>query len=245
MTVTQVDLGAVSQAEAERDRRAERILDAAGELLVAWGYPRVTVGDIARRAGVGKGTVYLHFSTKEVLFLTVLMRAQSRMVERFVQEIRADPSAVLPSRVAVTAYLWVHEDPIVRAMFTGDLETLGTLSRSAAEVIGDLMKVRERTLDGYVRLLREHGLIVPERSPAALRHAFVAVLTGFLMIEPMLPSDVVSVADNADMVAHVVRAAFETPRAPEEAAAVAPRVADLHQSLLDRLNEEIGRQKRI
>ncbi|WP_433226088.1 TetR family transcriptional regulator [Microtetraspora malaysiensis] len=243
--MTQVDLGAVSQAEAERDRRAERILDAAGELLVAWGYPRVTVGDIARRAGVGKGTVYLHFTTKEVLFLTVLLRAQSRMVERSVQQIRADPLAVLPSRAAAAAYLWVHEDPIVRAMFVGDLETLGTLSRSAAEVIGDLMEVRDRILDGYFRLLREHGLIDPGPSPAAQRHAYLAVLTGFLMIEPMLPSGVPSVADNADMVAHVVRAAFETPRAPEEAAAVAPRVADLHQSLLDRLNEEIGRQKRI
>ncbi|MEV0972496.1 TetR/AcrR family transcriptional regulator [Microtetraspora glauca] len=242
--MTYAGLGAMSPAEGERDRRAERILDAAGELLVAWGYPRITVGDVARRAGIGKGTVYLHFTTKEVLFLTVLMRAQRRMIERFVRDLRADPAAALLSRISASVYLWVHEDPIVRVMFTGDIETLGTLSRSAADTIGDVVEARERTLEAYLRLLREHGLISAEPSPAVQRHAYVAVMTGFFLIEPMRPSGVPSVEDNAGMVAHVVRSAFEISDDPEATAAAAPRVVDLYQSLLDRLNEEISRQKR-
>ncbi|MGW2198666.1 helix-turn-helix domain-containing protein, partial [Streptosporangium sp. NPDC001682] len=40
--------------------RADRILDAAAELLVRLGYRKVTIDDIARLAGIGKGTVYLH-----------------------------------------------------------------------------------------------------------------------------------------------------------------------------------------
>ncbi|GAC1395003.1 MAG: hypothetical protein NVSMB65_13760 [Chloroflexota bacterium] len=44
----------------ERQRREERILDAAATLLVRWGYRKTTLDDVAREAGVGKGTIYLH-----------------------------------------------------------------------------------------------------------------------------------------------------------------------------------------
>ena len=43
------------------EERAGRILDAAAELLLRWGYKRVSIEEIARHAGIGKGTVYLHF----------------------------------------------------------------------------------------------------------------------------------------------------------------------------------------
>ena len=54
--------------------RVERVLDSATELLVRWGYQRVTIEDVAKHAGIGKGTVYLHFRTKDALFLTVLLQ---------------------------------------------------------------------------------------------------------------------------------------------------------------------------
>jgi len=39
----------------ERTRREERLLDAATNLLVRWGYRKTTIDDVAREAGVGKG----------------------------------------------------------------------------------------------------------------------------------------------------------------------------------------------
>ncbi|HEV2580965.1 MAG TPA: helix-turn-helix domain-containing protein [Ktedonobacteraceae bacterium] len=44
----------------ERTLRAERLLDVAAALLVRWGYRKTTLDDVAREAGVGKGTIYLH-----------------------------------------------------------------------------------------------------------------------------------------------------------------------------------------
>ena len=37
--------------------------DAAADSLLRWGYPRVTVDDVAARAGVGTGTLHLHWRT--------------------------------------------------------------------------------------------------------------------------------------------------------------------------------------
>lgn len=49
------------------DRRAA-ILDAALEEFSASGFAAARLEDVARRAGVAKGTIYLYFSDKEVLF---------------------------------------------------------------------------------------------------------------------------------------------------------------------------------
>ncbi|WP_323746633.1 TetR/AcrR family transcriptional regulator [Catenulispora pinisilvae] len=57
------------RADARRNRA--RVLEAAGEAFAAEG-PGVPLDEIARRAGVGAGTVYRHFPTKEALLHAVL-----------------------------------------------------------------------------------------------------------------------------------------------------------------------------
>ena len=51
-----------------------RILDAADRLLIGHGFRRMTVGDIAATAGIGKGSVYLHFASKEDVALSCIDR---------------------------------------------------------------------------------------------------------------------------------------------------------------------------
>ncbi len=46
----------------------EDILNAATEIFARFGFKKASIDDIARRAGIGKGTVYLHFESKEELF---------------------------------------------------------------------------------------------------------------------------------------------------------------------------------
>jgi TetR/AcrR family transcriptional regulator len=58
----------------ERAQRREQILAAAGDCLMKVDWREVTVAAIARRAGLGKGTAYRYFSTKEELFLELVLR---------------------------------------------------------------------------------------------------------------------------------------------------------------------------
>jgi AcrR family transcriptional regulator len=233
----------MTPAEAGRDRRAERILDAAAELLAARGYRWITVEDVARRAGVGRGTVHLHFATKEALCLTVLMRSERRLAGRLIQDMRADPSAVLPGELARSAYLLIHHDPVARAVLTADSESLASLSRNASALAGDLVETRERVLDGWFEVLRAHGLVRGDSPLRLQRHAFTAIMTGFLMTGPAAPGEEPGPEARAGMLAEVVRAAFETPAGPEGARAAAPEIVALCRRLHDRLHEEIGRQK--
>ncbi|MBC6461839.1 TetR/AcrR family transcriptional regulator [Actinomadura sp. HBU206391] len=61
--------GASPRADARRNR--DRVLEAARAAFAAEGLP-VPLDEIARRAGVGAGTVYRHFSSKEALYEAVL-----------------------------------------------------------------------------------------------------------------------------------------------------------------------------
>jgi AcrR family transcriptional regulator len=56
--------------QAKRERRAT-IVNAALDLLMEHPYHDISISQIARTAGVAKGTVYLYFETKEELFLAV------------------------------------------------------------------------------------------------------------------------------------------------------------------------------
>jgi AcrR family transcriptional regulator len=55
---------------AESTRR--RIMDAAREIFFRRGYEAASLDDVARLAGVAKGTLYVHFRNKAVLYLAVL-----------------------------------------------------------------------------------------------------------------------------------------------------------------------------
>ena len=128
--------GSRTDREAERARRAARILDVAGQLLVTWGYTKITMEDVARRADVGKGTVYLHFPTKEALFSTVLVRTQIEVGTHLVERFREDPAAVLPSSIAREIHLAQERWPILKALLTSDTTTLGSFLNVMAPTFG-------------------------------------------------------------------------------------------------------------
>jgi len=80
--------------------RRERILQVAADLLLRYGYRRVTIDDIARRSGVGKGTIYLHWRTREDLFRDVFEHEVLGAIEGLLQVLRRDAGAWRPHRLA-------------------------------------------------------------------------------------------------------------------------------------------------
>src|SRR5882724_5360103 len=66
------------RAVALREDIRDLILDAADRLLARYGYRKMTIDDLAREVGIGKGTIYLHFSSKEDVALSRI----DRLIER-------------------------------------------------------------------------------------------------------------------------------------------------------------------
>ena len=72
------------RATATREDIRDLILDAADRLLARYGYRKMTMDDLAQEVGIGKGTIYLHFPSKEEVVLSHV----DRIVERLKGELQ-------------------------------------------------------------------------------------------------------------------------------------------------------------
>jgi len=70
-----------SRAERAADRR-QAIIEAALDEFIARGFAATRLDDIAKRAGVAKGTIYLHFKDKESMFEELVRTAIVPLVTR-------------------------------------------------------------------------------------------------------------------------------------------------------------------
>ena len=69
------------RAVVAEDRRRQ-ILDAALDVFAEHGYAAARLEDVAARAGVAKGTIYLYFADKRTLFMELARTAAAPMIER-------------------------------------------------------------------------------------------------------------------------------------------------------------------
>jgi len=65
----------------EKEERRQSILQAAREVFFENGFYRATVDDVAGRAKVSKGTVYLYFESKETILALLLLEGLNELVE--------------------------------------------------------------------------------------------------------------------------------------------------------------------
>lgn len=70
----------------------DAILDATDRLLSSVGYKKMTIDDLAREVGIGKGSVYLHFTSKEEIALSHV----DRIVERLETKLRRIAAEAAP-----------------------------------------------------------------------------------------------------------------------------------------------------
>src|SRR5215471_21027634 len=69
---------ALSRKQASAIRRCA-ILEAARTVFARQGYADTVVEDIADQAGIGKGTLYLYFPSKEQIYLAALLEEARRL----------------------------------------------------------------------------------------------------------------------------------------------------------------------
>jgi AcrR family transcriptional regulator len=67
---------------ARRSDIRDLILNGVDGLLARFGYRKMTMEDVARQVGIGKGTIYLHFPSKEELVLAHIDRIAETVVRK-------------------------------------------------------------------------------------------------------------------------------------------------------------------
>jgi len=81
-------LGIVERKEREKLQRQNDIIDAAEEVFVNIGFENATMDDIASKAELSKGTLYLYFQSKTELCLAIVLRGLKIISAKF-RELRS------------------------------------------------------------------------------------------------------------------------------------------------------------
>jgi len=196
----------------QRAERAARILDVAADLLLRHGYRRVTIDDVAAGVGIGKGTVYLHWKTREQMFSAVFAREVLYAMDELRQALRKDPSACLLHNFARAYFLAIMNRPLLRGFLLDDPHLLGKLTNSADTTRDDRHDAMARD---YLGLLAERGLLRDDMRVDEIGYAYQATFEGFLRAEGAAPTG--NQEQRADLLARTVRRAFESEPATPEA----------------------------
>ena len=163
--------------ERQKETRRRRIIAAAGQLFATRGYAASSIGDIARRARLGVGTVYNYFPSKPDIVLAIvraetggILSAGETLVERLEESPVEAVAGLLDLYVDLFAdfdrELWrelvaaAMTDPsgLGQAFFAQDLRLIGQLDALLQELRGrgDLDHVQIHRLnlfDGVVMVV--------------------------------------------------------------------------------------------
>lgn len=190
--------------------KRECILGEAARAFARFGFQKASVDEIARRAGVAKGTVYLAAPSKKDLFYEVLLREirawNAELLTRIDPRRNADDILV---DIAWASVMSIDDRPLVRDLLTGrhaemlpDLsERIDELRRIGMAPVAEVLRLGVRQgrfraeidvdelasvlLDLHVATLMFHGgsAVTPERAAQFQRRSaagFDLILRGLL-----------------------------------------------------------------
>lgn len=229
-----------NQHEEVREERANRILDVAATLIQRLGYKKTTMDDIARQAGVAKGTLYLHWKTRDDLFLALLVRERTRVTSDIQQQIMNDPEGGTLHGMMKHATLMALTNPIIKALMIQDAEMLGELART---------EFSKRDIERRIALnrvlletLRAQGVL---RSDIDLDKQFYmlwAISIGFLLVDQFLPEQLKFSSEQvADMLAETIQRTLEVRNAtPQEQYRTADTLQSIAEQLRQQSEKEVG-----
>ncbi|MEV3963372.1 TetR/AcrR family transcriptional regulator [Nocardia sp. NPDC050193] len=160
--------------------KAARILAAAGDLLLGGGSKGVTIAEVARKAHVGKGTVYLYWDSKEDLLVGVVGRDFVAMADEITAQVSADPDLARPSRLCPFMLRVAATHPYASALMARDEELLGALvaDRQVTELFDILGP--DAMVHDVLPLWRAAGMARTDWPLADQAFALQALTTGFL-----------------------------------------------------------------
>jgi AcrR family transcriptional regulator len=143
------------RADAQRNR--ERVLEAAKAVFSAGG-PEASLEAVARKAGVGIGTLYRHFPTREALYAAVYRREVEQLGE-LAEELKGEPAPV----------------DALRKWLRANVEFVATKKGMAAALaLASTAPPSELTAFSYERLTKAIGILLDRATTAGQIRADVS-----------------------------------------------------------------------
>lgn len=173
-----------------------RILAAAIEAAAVHGVRRLSVSEVAQRAGVSRPTLYKHYASKDELIAGVVAAETERIVAEVVATVgdTDDPREAIEIAILTTLRL-AREHPLLDRIVRTEPETLlplltadgGPAVPAIREVVQSILAVRlphltevehRRAADALTRLLVSYAVSAPDDPPEVVASTLSHLLVG-------------------------------------------------------------------
>jgi AcrR family transcriptional regulator len=165
----------------------DRILDAAAACVLAYGIERVTLAEIARRAGVSRPTIYRRWPDTQSILAALLTARVTRVLDDAPGDTGIDRRALVGRIVAVAGRL--QHDEIVMSVLHSAPELAMVY---IAERLGTSQQILIDATAGQIKLAQEHGSVRsgdPRRLAAMCLLITQSTVQSAQMVEPILGAD--------------------------------------------------------
>jgi AcrR family transcriptional regulator len=189
----------------DKQKKRQEIMEAAIAIFSRMGYHRAKIKDIADEAGVGKGTVYEYFETKEDLFLQAgdFLYAQYIEAQKMSLDAVGDSKERIRSLISATlenAVIWT-------GMMYLTIDIWSEMDRKGKEdKLRRLMKdMIARMIDVFVQYVREgqKGGVFKKLDPRLMSRIVLASLDG-LVFQLLINRDAFDTKVMSDVLAEIL-----------------------------------------
>jgi AcrR family transcriptional regulator len=168
-----------------RDRKARAIVDAAAQVFAESGFRAARIADVAARAGIGKGTLYEYFRSKEELFLAVFDAFGAGMLDAVLARIEPRPSSAVEFlRAFADVTLAACQEALYLYPLTMEFWSAAATSEVRDRLVGEFRKMYaayRSVLATTIRSGQEAGEIGPQVEPDRMAAAIVGALDALFL----------------------------------------------------------------
>ncbi|OQY05785.1 MAG: TetR family transcriptional regulator [Desulfobacteraceae bacterium 4572_123] len=179
-------MGIQERKKREKERRRQQIIIAAKKVFSSKGFNKTTMEDIAKKAELSPGTLYLYFRNKDELFTSLSMRILQYLLIRINDiDLKAELTSKQLMKALKDAFLDVYKfDPLILVnMF--HLQSSETLSHLSPELLSDIHELSNNALNSIARIFDkgiQNGEFI-DRAPLTMAHIIWGMFSGIVLWE--------------------------------------------------------------
>lgn len=185
----------------ERQQKQHAILDAAAAEIATYGYDRANINVIAERAGIGRGTIYLYFASKEEV-LNALLATIGELIDSTVRDCLAS-SDTWDRKIELLAAAFVKLAHKHRDFFRVHISALHGVNRAIGAPVTDWLRKTTESLRVALDTAVLHGNIV-SADTEVLAIYLLGSLESFALLPELLGVDSERITQQSHAIAHLL-----------------------------------------
>lgn len=163
-----------------REFDTEAVVERAVEVFRRLGYEATSIQDLVAATGIGRGSLYAAFGSKDGLYVAALRRYAERSAATMAERLdRDEPVRVVLRDLLLALVDETVDDPERRGcLITNSAVERLPRDRSAARVVGSSLDGTAEAVTRVLRRARERGDLRPDADVAAVADFFVTTIQG-------------------------------------------------------------------